>query len=64
MVTVKANAEVFGALVGGETKLKSGGTIHYDQALVATHTLPASYTERPQVTYMHVSVHRVNVTSA
>ncbi|WP_440005379.1 DUF7289 family protein [Halomicrococcus sp. SG-WS-1] len=63
-VSVTSHADVYGALVGGRTTLKSGGTVHYDQALVSTHPLPASYTTTPRVTYMHVSVHRVNVTSA
>jgi hypothetical protein len=62
-VSVTSHAEVFGAVVGGETEMKSGGTVHYDSALARTTTLPASYQVAPHVTYMHVTVNRVNVTS-
>ncbi|GAA5043044.1 DUF7289 family protein [Haladaptatus pallidirubidus] len=63
-VSVTSHGEVYGAIVGGKTVLRSGGTVHYDQALVMTETLPADFTTVPRVTYMHVSTNRVNVTSA
>ncbi|WP_227354180.1 DUF7289 family protein [Haladaptatus salinisoli] len=62
-VSVTSHARVYGAIVGGKTTLKSGGRVHYDQALVTTKTLPAEFTSVPRVTYMHVSVNRVNVTA-
>jgi len=62
-ISVTSQTEVFGALVGGRTTLQSGGVVHYDQALVRTKTLPNEYTAIPRVTYMHVSVHRVDVES-
>ncbi|WP_266077467.1 DUF7289 family protein [Haladaptatus caseinilyticus] len=62
-ISVTTHSSVFGALVGGQTLLQSGGVVHYDQSLVQAQTLPAEYTAIPRVTYMHVSVNRVNVTS-
>ncbi|UPV73596.1 hypothetical protein M0R89_13740 [Halorussus limi] len=62
-VAVTTHAKVFGALVGGETRMKSGGTVHYDAALARSTTLPQNYQTAPRVTYMHVTVNRVNVTS-
>ena len=63
-VSVTTHSNVLGALVGGRTLLQSGGAVHYDQALVVTQTLPAQYTSIPRVTYMHISVNRVNATAA
>ncbi|USZ68805.1 hypothetical protein NGM10_03490 [Halorussus salilacus] len=62
-ISVTSQAEVFGALVGGQTTLQSGGVVHYDQALARSSTLPEDYETAPYVTYMHVSVNRVNVTA-
>ena len=63
-IEVRTQAEVFGALVGGKTTLQSGGVVHYDTSLATTSTLPPGYDAAPHVTYMHVGVNRVNVTSA
>jgi hypothetical protein len=62
-ISVTTHAEVFGALVGGETAMKSGGVVHYDSALARSTTLPKNYQSAPRVTYMHVTVNRVNVSS-
>jgi len=62
-ITVTTHAKVFGAVVGGETSMKSGGTVHYDAALAQSTTLPEDYETAPRVTYLHVTVNRVNVTS-
>ena len=63
-ITVKNHAEVYGALVGGQTTLQSGGVVHYDSALAKESTLPPGYSSAPHVTYLHLSVNRVNVTSS
>ena len=62
-ITVSSHAKVFGALVGGQTTLNSGGVVHYDAALAKSTALPSDYETAPHVTYMHVTVNRVNVTS-
>jgi hypothetical protein len=62
-ITVTTHADVYGALVGGRTTMKSGGAVHYDTALAQSTTLPSDYETAPHVTYMHVTVSRVNVTS-
>lgn len=62
-ISVTTQAEVFGALVGGQTTLQSGGVVHYDAGLAHSTTLPEDYETAPHVTYMHVTVNRVNVTS-
>lgn len=62
-ISVTSQAKVFGALVGGRTELRSGGTVHYDAALAQSSPLPPGYETAPHVTYMHVTVSRVNVTS-
>ncbi|WP_192498281.1 DUF7289 family protein [Halorussus halophilus] len=63
-ISVTSHAEVYGALVGGRTTLQSGGVVHYDAALAKESTLPPGYDSAPHVTYLHVSVNRVNVTSS
>ena len=62
-ISVTTHAQVFGALVGGKTTLQSGGVVHFDRQLTQSSTLPPDYEVAPHVTYMHVSVNRVNVTS-
>lgn len=58
-VEVSAGGEVFGAVVGGQTTLKSGGTIHFDRALQSNQ--PLTSTSVVRVTYLHISVNSVNV---
>lgn len=61
-VSVK-HADVYGALVGGQMTISTGGAVHYDQALKSANTLPVG-AQIPKVTYLHVSVTEVNVTDA
>ncbi len=58
-VDVTAGGEVYGAVVGGETTLQSGGTIHFDQAL--RHDQPLTGSRTVRVTYLHISVNSVNI---
>lgn len=62
-VTVDSQAEVFGALVGGQTTLQSGGTVHFDQALRSVSEVVPGGSTAPKLTYLHVTVNRVNVTA-
>lgn len=62
-VVVDSQAEVFGALVGGRTTLQSGGTVHFDQSLEAVEEPVPGSTNSPKLTYLHVTVNRVVVTS-
>ena len=63
-VVVDSHAEVFGALVGGKTTLQSGGTVHFDTVLEKVEEPVAADEGSPKLTYLHVTVNRVNVTSA
>ena len=52
-VDVRSDGAVYGAVVGGETTLQSGGTVHFDAALQGMD--PVFSEEVPRVTYLHVS---------
>jgi hypothetical protein len=62
-VVVGSQAEVFGALVGGRTTLQSGGKVHFDQSLTSVEEAVPGESSAPKLTYLHVTVNRVNVTS-
>ncbi|NEU56727.1 archaellin/type IV pilin N-terminal domain-containing protein [Halorussus sp. MSC15.2] len=63
-ITVKSQAELYGGIVGGgNTLLKSGGSIHFDQALKSVDPVIGASENVPRLTYLHISVARVNVTS-
>lgn len=62
-MVVDSQTEVYGALVGGKTTLQSGGTVHFDQALESVENPVPGNAQAPKLTYLHVSVNRVNVTS-
>ncbi|WP_128478062.1 DUF7289 family protein [Halorussus pelagicus] len=64
-ITVRTQSELFGGIVGGgNTLLKAGGSIHFDRALRSVQPVVGVSGDVPRVTYLHVSVSRVNVTSA
>jgi flagellin-like protein len=54
-------AEFFGAIISGDLTIKQGGEIHYDEAL-RNARFPRSPTI-PHIEFMHVSVHRIGLTS-
>lgn len=57
------HADVYGGVVAGKVEVDSGGGIHYDEALESEAALGGLGGSVPRVTYLHVSVTRVNVTS-
>lgn len=57
------HAQIYGSIVAGGMDVGTGGAIHYDQALRTAEPFPDS-SDIPKVTYLHVSVNRVNVTDA
>ncbi|WP_157971530.1 DUF7289 family protein [Halorussus litoreus] len=64
-ITVRTQSELYGGIVGGGTALlQSGGSIHFDQALRSVDPQADVGEDFPQLTYLHVSVSHVNVTSA
>jgi len=56
------NAELWGGLVGDADSIDNNFIIHYDEALTQTTSVQRDRT-LPALTYMHVSVNRVNVSS-
>jgi len=56
------NAEVWGGLVGDADSIDNNFVVHYDEALTQTTSVQRDRT-LPALTYMHVSVNRVNVSS-
>lgn len=60
-VELKEEAELYGAVVGGETKLESGAEVHYDEALKSQAPIPVG-ADIAQLTYLHITVNTVNVT--
>lgn len=52
-VDVRSDGSVYGAVVGGRTTLQSGGTVHFDEALLGMD--PVFGSDVPRVTYLHVS---------
>jgi len=52
-VDVTSGGTVKGAVVGGQTTLQAGGTVHFDEALAGTDPLHGA--DVPQVTYLHIS---------
>ncbi|MFB6197340.1 MAG: hypothetical protein ABEI52_03590, partial [Halobacteriaceae archaeon] len=60
-VTIK-HAEVFGSIVAGTINVEQGGAIHFDQALMNTKPLAADVAT-PRLTYLHVTVNNVTITS-
>ncbi|WP_418281985.1 DUF7289 family protein [Halorubrum sp. DTA98] len=52
-VDVRSGGAVYGAVVGGQTTLQSGGTIHFDTALGGMD--PVFGADVPRVTYLHVT---------
>jgi flagellin-like protein len=63
-MAIKSQSEVFGALVGTITSMDNSAVIHFDEAILSVED-PTGPTDEatPRVTYMHVTVNRVNVTS-
>ena len=52
-VRIASGGSVYGAVVGGETTLQSGGTIHYDRALSGQDPLFGA--DVPRVTFLHIT---------
>ena len=63
-VTVDSQSDVYGALVGGQTTLQSGGSVHFDQSLQKVVEVVPGGSTAPKLTYLHVTVNRVNVTAS
>lgn len=58
------HGNVWGALVVGEVDINAYGDVHYDQALAGEQAFAIKTTKEkiPRITYLHISVNRVNVT--
>lgn len=59
VINLQSHASVFGGVVGGESRMRSGASIHYDQALKQQQVFEESTI--PKVTYLHVSVNTVEI---
>lgn len=59
--TIMAGGEVFGAVVSGPIEMKSGGVVHYDQAVVGAEAT-RGLDSLPVVAFLHVSVTEVEFT--
>jgi len=57
-VNVETHGQVFGAVVGGQTTLTSGGSVHFDQALQGQQPIPTNATT-PILRYFHITVDHV-----
>jgi len=55
------HTELYGGVVAGDVDIETGGAVHYDEALREEEPFPIAGSV-PRVTYLHVSVNRVNVT--
>ncbi|MFC7080621.1 DUF7289 family protein [Halorussus caseinilyticus] len=63
-ITVRTQADLYGGIVGGgDTLLKAGGSIHFDRALESVDPVVGAAQNVPRLTYLHISVSHVNVTS-
>ncbi|UPV99644.1 hypothetical protein M0R88_14115 [Halorussus gelatinilyticus] len=64
-ITIQTHAQLFGGVVGGgSTLLQAGGSIHFDRALRSVDPVVGAADNVPRLTYLHISVSHVNVTSA
>ncbi|WP_435096683.1 DUF7289 family protein [Halarchaeum sp. P4] len=65
-ITVQSGVHVYGALVGNVRRLANGAHVHYDHAVGAALPDTTSAVEDPPstISYLHVSVERLNVTAA
>ena len=61
-ITISQNAHVYGAVVGHITDASENFELHYDEALLQTDPI-VDDSPYPSVTYLHVSINKVNVTS-
>jgi|AntDeeMinimDraft_4_1070355.scaffolds.fasta_scaffold00567_6 hypothetical protein len=59
---IMRKSEVYGGIVTNEIEILDDGVIHYDKALENTRAVPEA-ARTTKVTYLHISVNRVNVTS-
>lgn len=57
------HAELYGSVAAGQIDIQNGGEIHYDRDL-ATRDPLHGLADAPTVTYLHVSVTPLNITSA
>jgi len=55
-------SEIYGGVVTGEVDIWQDGAIHYDRSLRNTRAVPEEV-NIIRITYLHISVNRVNVTS-
>ncbi|PSP55195.1 hypothetical protein BRC82_06725 [Halobacteriales archaeon QS_1_67_19] len=63
-IILNSQAEVYGALVGTVTDVDNTAGIHFDEAILSVEDPTGDGGDvAPRVTYLHVSVNRVNVTS-
>lgn len=60
------HGNVWGALVVGEVDIDAYGDVHYDKALKGekAFALEPNRTSVPRITYLHISVNKVNVSDA
>lgn len=60
LIKMKADPEVYGALVGNVDSIKQDAAVHYDSGLTESRTVVAN-TAIPRLTFLHVAVHEVEV---
>lgn len=56
---IQSQATIYGAVVGGQSEMQSGGVIHYDQALAEQEVFET--TDFSPVTYLHISINEVTI---
>lgn len=59
---VMRKSDIYGGIVTGEVDIWQDGHIHYDKSLINTRAVPKE-ANIIRITYLHISVNRVNVTS-
>lgn len=61
-ISVSSSGEAFGAIIGGQMTLQSGGKVHFDQSLTQRDPVQPGQVSVSRVTYLHITVNHVNVT--
>ncbi|MFC7068314.1 DUF7289 family protein [Halobaculum lipolyticum] len=62
-ISMSGGSELYGAIVGTVTSARGGSVIHYDEALRSREAIDTTNDAYPELTYVHVSVNNVTVSS-
>ncbi|ESP89622.1 hypothetical protein K933_02856 [Candidatus Halobonum tyrrellensis G22] len=60
-ITLGSGAELYGAVVGTVSRVSGDAAIHYDYALADQPAIDGDSDQHPHLTYVHVSVNRVEI---